>query len=118
MTSKHEEIHFHKSESFECDFNGKVFNTRKALLGHMRNHNPRVKCQICQVEIRSNYLNQHINDLHIKERKFQCKICDKFFSSAPALYLHNKRHEKKFECHVCSKMLPTKGHLVNHRNQI
>ncbi|GBM22602.1 Homeotic protein spalt-major [Araneus ventricosus] len=50
--------------------------------------------------------------------KHFCHICQKPFSSASALQIHNRTHsgEKPFKCVVCGRAFTTKGNLKVHMN--
>ena len=112
MAKKHPET-ASEPKSFECDFDGKIFKSRGEILRHMKCHQQKVKCVLCQIEVLPKTMRQHML-IHINERKFQCKICQNNFKSIRALNQHIKSHNKKFGCQKCSKMFPTRGHLNQH----
>ncbi|GFY73182.1 sal-like protein 1 [Trichonephila inaurata madagascariensis] len=69
------------------------------------------------------HLSDHISSTPPKQRnsgvpKHFCHICQKPFSSASALQIHNRTHsgEKPFKCVVCGRAFTTKGNLKVHMN--
>ena len=99
---------------YECDFDGKVFETRARLRNHMVYHQPKVNCEFCQIEVLPTALQRHITNIHKNERKFQCQICQKSFKLDYSLKLHIQNHNKTFECQTCSRKFPTQGILKKH----
>jgi len=99
---------------FECDFDGKLFKARANLLSHMSKHKMRVKCDICNAEINPKNLNQHIRDVHAKDRRFQCYICQKSLKSDQGLKIHIQTHKKALRCSICLKMFSAQMVLNNH----
>lgn len=44
--------HFYAEiKQFECDFDGKIWNTKAKLNDHMQSHLPKVNCKICNAEL-------------------------------------------------------------------
>ena len=111
MTKMHPET-ASEPKHFECDFDGKIFKTRTKILYHMKCHQSKVKCKICQIEVQS--LQRHIISFHTNERNYQCQICQKSFKRIDTLKCHIQRHNKNFECTICSKLFPSQGTLNSH----
>ncbi|AWO97001.1 putative zinc finger protein 407 [Scophthalmus maximus] len=95
------------SKPFIC----KICNFATAQLGDARNHVKRhlgmreYKCDICGwAFVMKKHLSTHLLGKHgvgqRKERKFECKLCDRSFSEKWALNNHMKLHsgEKPFKC--------------------
>jgi KRAB domain-containing zinc finger protein len=101
-------------EFFECDFDGKIFNTKSDLYRHIRFHEKKVKCEFCHVECFPANVSRHFKDFHTNKPKFQCKICNKNFNASFLLKNHVKIHNKKFKCQICSRMFPSQGGLNMH----
>ena len=101
-------------DNFECDFDGKIFTTRNKLHRHMYYHQLKVKCKLCQVEVLPIAIKRHMISSHQNEKKFQCKICKKYYKTKYALKIHIQNHDKKFKCQICFKLLPDPGHLNTH----
>jgi len=103
-----------KPKLYECDFDGKTFKNRTKLLVHMSYHQPKVKCELCQIEILPHAMQRHINNKHTKERKFQCKICQKRFKLDYSLKHHIKLHNKSHECKICKRKFSLQNFLTKH----
>jgi len=43
-----------------CDFDGKTFKEKKALVAHMKSHFSSVKCDFCHLKVNASYLKLHI----------------------------------------------------------
>ena len=80
----------------------------------MSYHQPKVKCELCQIEVLPTTLRRHITRIHKNERKFQCKICQKCFKLDYTLKVHVQSHNKKFKCQICSKKFSIQGRLNGH----
>lgn len=107
-----------QTEYFECDFDGKVFERRSSLYIHMHVHIPKVKCKICQKELKPQSLNQHLISFHASTKEFECEICSKGFKSKMYLDLHSKTHNKVHECNICNKTFPLKTNLKKHKMEV
>jgi KRAB domain-containing zinc finger protein len=114
-----------------------AYKTSSALMTHERNSHGFVSlgqgmervsmsfsCKFCNREFTNNKtLNSHLK-IHTGEHPFQCKECDKCYSSQNALCLHqavNHRVCKKdikrvFTCHICGKTFTSKSSLNMHLN--
>jgi len=114
MKKKHPEG---EVKQFECDFDGKIFKHKKHLYRHMLNHLPLVKCQLCDKMLKIKSLNDHLNNVHAADKKFQCKICQKSFKSAQYLNSHARIHNKVHECDICSKVFSFANKLKQHKNE-
>ncbi|XP_051791658.1 zinc finger protein 407 [Erpetoichthys calabaricus] len=95
------------SKPFKC----KLCNFATAQLGDARNHVKRhlgmreYKCHVCGwAFVMKKHLNTHLLGKHgvgtPKERKFECKLCERSFSEKWALNNHMKLHtgQKPFKC--------------------
>ena len=69
-------------------------------------------------------LKLHERIFHTEEKPFQCKTCEKSFTSLSDKIGHEKTHtrEKLFECKVCRKSFildrMLKSHLKNVHNEL
>jgi KRAB domain-containing zinc finger protein len=117
MSRMHEKDFFGKFEFYECDYDGKIFKEKTKLNNHMAKHKLRVRCEICNVEIQSNNLNQHVREVHTDDRKLPCQHCQKSFKSVHKLKVHIQTHNKSVKCPMCPKLFPLKGSLNQHIKQ-
>lgn len=114
-----------------------AYKTSSALITHERNCHGIVSlgrgmekvslsfsCRFCNREFTTNErLNSHVR-IHTGERPFQCKECDKGYSSRNALCLHQainhrgykRRIERVFTCHICGKTFTSNSSLSMHLN--
>ena len=114
MNRKHSKDFFSTPDNFECDFDGKIFKTRKTLQSHMKCHLSKGRCELCQKELTQMELGKHIRNVHTEDRIYQCQICQKTFKSVSVLNNHIQSHNKKFDCSKCSKIFSTQSYLNMH----
>lgn len=92
-----------KIKYFVCDFDGKTFESKGLLHGHMKIHFSTIRCKICNKYIKPVNMACHLRITHATEENYQCDICSKNFKSSDYLNAHKKLHDKKFECKICNK---------------
>ncbi|KAG5669490.1 hypothetical protein PVAND_017377 [Polypedilum vanderplanki] len=111
LKSKHQKG---KEIIFECDFDGKIFDSKGKLWSHMTTcHRTIEKCKICGRKIKN--LNKHMGQAHSKEdEKVQCHFCDKKFICKEILNTHLKTHNKQFQCKICESKFSYKHKLNEH----
>jgi hypothetical protein len=95
-----------------------VFNTERALRGHMRLTHPVIhKCQFCDKEFESRWrFKQHMS-IHTQEKQYICEFCGKHFRLKYYLHNHLLLHNtegKKFKCQKCEKKFATKERYTIH----
>lgn len=119
----HIKIHM-KEYSCICDWCGKGFMNKKALMNHMaREHlGIVVSCSICQKKFQAEkYLNLHMecHEPGYEMRKYQCDICGRRFLRRPMLRKHIRAHKglaKTYKCSYCDKSLTSSSSLKDHLN--
>ena len=74
-------------------------------------------CSRCEKSFRTKpLLSAHVRAIHLDERPFKCKKCNKKFRRRAVLILHERIHtgEKPFTCDVCERPFNSKVHLKRH----
>ena len=71
------------------------------------------KCLMCS--LRWPTCRERNNHFKLKNRKLQCKMCNKFFWTPSAFSLHQYIHkDDQFECCICQSHFPFKSQLDHH----
>lgn len=112
-----------------CDICGKICNSRKVIMVHMRRHIQKEKssylCSECGASLSSKtILNVHIMAVHRREKPYKCTKCDRCFSYRQEYKDHLNRHDniRPYQCQKCPLSFTTNSgyriHLVNvHSNE-
>ena len=81
-------------------------------------NNKNVKCDHCDLYLRSDKLKRHIRVYHQGIRDYKCDHCDNDFLFYQPLKSHIfKVHDgKKIDCDLCEKSFLTSGQLKRHKN--
>ncbi|KAG5669535.1 hypothetical protein PVAND_017422 [Polypedilum vanderplanki] len=118
LKSKHQKG---KEIKFECDFDGKIFDSKAKIYSHMKAcHRIVEECNLCGKKVQ--VLNQHMRQVHATEdEKVQCQICNKTCKNQKTLKIHLKIHNKQHQCQICGRKFANsaqlKIHLIFHKNQ-
>ncbi|XP_050359523.1 zinc finger protein 39-like [Nymphalis io] len=78
---------------------------------------PEYKCSLCvKVFITKSLCNNHIKNVHMKEKKHECDICHNLFYTKSDVTRHRVTHtgEKKFSCSLCNSPFSTRDSLRRH----
>lgn len=79
-------------------------------------------CDQCDKEFPQPYrLNRHIREVHVKERRHQCRMCDKGFFKLTSRDRHEMTHEAvgRWKCQKCFKCLKDQSSLKYHeKNEV
>ena len=127
-------LEFHEKKfDYECLKCNKKFCMKGQLKFHMR-HYPncaarKVKekqtfcCEYCVKQFNNlSTMNVHINNVHLKIKKFPCTHCDKAFQANNRLREHLKMEHsdgiKKFQCDDCGKCYLTSDKLKFHKKHM
>ena len=101
---------------FICDFCGKIYERRFALIRHLIKFHRKAKayCDLCPKSFNFLFqLEQHLLGLHLKN---VCDICGFEASRRNILLQHKQKHEPKTECQTCHKLIRNiKRHQKKHR---
>ena len=77
-------------------------------------------CNVCQKQFKSNgELKSHMN-VHVKEKAYNCLLCDSTFGLPGNLKQHIDRIHKKENSHycvICDKIFSTTGHGLVHTGE-
>ena len=103
-----------QTESFVCDLDAKIFKKKTDLRQHMRSHQQKISCKICNAKLKVMCLSSHMK-VHDLKKNFKCKLCEKSFRNAQNLKRHERIHDKKLECKVCNKKYAQREELIRHQ---
>ncbi|KAK9869614.1 hypothetical protein WA026_003360 [Henosepilachna vigintioctopunctata] len=109
-----------------CEICTKCFNRKDHLTQHLKLHlkSSDEVCDICFKPFhRADHLAKHKASKHgigekiMGEKKFECDVCQKSFTTEKYRDVHVKGHMgmKKFPCKVCEKTFISKSHLNEHQ---
>ena len=105
-------------KKFSCEICHKTFTTKKRCNMHMKSHQARIKCSLCDKSfIYKSHLKDHMSEKHDK-KSFQCHICSKTFNVRTTLVNHIRvKHanvNQELKCEVCDKSFKYKHSLDEH----
>ena len=74
-------------------------------------------CTVCNKQVVSKRLNEHIKMVHSNSKPFACKQCDKRFGKPSELKNHQRIHsgERPFECDICHASFSYSHILSRHK---
>merc|ERR1712080_236072 len=121
-----------KNRTFECYICKAKHSSSKMLLAHITTHNidgtdtsskcgKPYYCETCgKCFSQKSNVKQHIEDVHVKTKKFSCEVCDKRFSQKVTLTEHMRVHsgERLFVCEACGKSFSRKSALTRHMEDV
>lgn len=103
---------------YKCEICCLGYNTIHSLKTHMTMHNEReFECDHCSYISKTKYnLTAHIRNVHMKQKTFQCQICDKIFNYKNSYIYHQRHHtgEKPYQCYLCGVAYSTSSKLSKH----
>lgn len=111
------------SENHQCPQCNKCFPFEKQLRGHLKCHINCFKCTMCDMTCTTNSaLIKHIRYRHMKERPYQCMLCDFKAVIKRDLEVHMSSHDPNFflRCSVpgcdfnCKSIATLKKHEASH----
>lgn len=78
---------------------------------------PEHKCSLCsKVFITKSLLNNHVKNVHMKEKNHECDVCHHLFYTKSDVARHKVTHtgEKKFSCNMCNTLFSSRDSLRRH----
>lgn len=78
---------------------------------------PEYKCSLCsKVFITKSLLNNHVKNVHMKEKNHECDVCHHLFYTKSDVARHKVTHtgEKKFSCNMCNTLFASRDSLRRH----
>ena len=108
-----------KARIFACEYCGKSFYRRGALMEHIRRclNLKTYKCKLCGKGFNNiSGLNSHAA-VHLTSKNFTCELCGKAFKRLLNMKNHMKVHlnEKQYKCKICGKGCNTSSQLSMHK---
>ncbi|XP_076234285.1 uncharacterized protein LOC143179118 [Calliopsis andreniformis] len=120
-----------------CPVCGAAFNRKGNMNTHLKRHNKgdgTYACSVCAYRCKSMselklHRKKHTEDDIVESIKkkcvdktiWQCKSCDRIFSTRAMLVNHEHMHSKEgtsVECNICAKKLASKNSLIYHKKSI
>ncbi|XP_039762151.1 zinc finger protein 99-like [Pararge aegeria] len=115
------DVKFVRKQRFPCPYCHERFFQENFKVQHLvEKHGlvrPEHKCPLCFKEfITRSLLNNHVKNVHKKERKHECDVCHNAFYTKSDVLRHRVTHtgEKKFSCSLCHSAFATKDSLRRH----
>ncbi|XP_030033883.2 zinc finger protein 585B isoform X2 [Manduca sexta] len=114
-------VKFERKLRFPCPYcSERFFQENYRVLHLVEKHGmtkPNYNCNICpKTFITRSLLNNHIKNVHKKERNHPCEVCHNLFYTKSDLTRHKVVHtgEKKYSCNVCKNNFVSKDTLRRH----
>lgn len=112
---------FERKLRFPCPYCPERFFQENFRVKHLVDKHgmmkPEFKCTMCtKVFITKSLCNNHIKNVHMKEKNHECDICHHLFYTKSDVLRHRVTHtgEKKFSCSLCNNLFATKDSLRRH----
>lgn len=124
------DISIHKKEivkkfRFPCKYCQQRFSQENIRTQHLVDAHglpkPEHKCQVCsKVFITRSLRNNHVKNVHQKEKNIECDICHRLFYAKSDVTRHKVTHtkEKQVSCEACDTLFATKDSLRKHVKRI
>ena len=122
----------HSGEVFSCKICHQQLSGKTKLSSHMKLHEEKVQCEICELLISQSGLTKHKIRRHgnmaqqkqILPKNEKCELCDKTFATIKSLKMHTIVHSvrtKDFKCNTCENRFISqsslKSHMITHTSE-
>ena len=108
----------HHGEKQTCSYCGQEYGGIYALTCHINRVHEKIPCAQCGKLVGIDCMNRHISSVHTPndQKKYQCDVCPKGFSSLQHLRDHRNLHtgEKPYKCKFCPSCFASKGNHAMH----
>ncbi|KAG7298300.1 hypothetical protein JYU34_017899 [Plutella xylostella] len=123
---KDHDVHVHNVKlerklRFPCPFCQERFFQENFKVQHLvEKHGmarPEHKCPVClKVYITKSLCNNHVKNVHMKEKNRECDVCHMRFYTKSDVARHRVTHtgEKNFSCNLCNNLFASKDSLRRH----
>ena len=118
---KRHNLHSHSTKCFKCEICPRSYTLMANLKKHVKTHDESsnvVQCNICDRELATNYLKQHMETVHCKKDNtvFECDICLRQYHSLKSYRIHVKEVHQLMthQCFMCSQNYSRKRDLDKH----
>lgn len=123
------ELTFHNVEKarktrFPCPFCSERFIQENFRVQHLVDKHgmrkPEFKCSVCtKIFITKSLCNNHVKNVHLKEKRRECDICQMRFYTKSDVARHRITHtgEKNFSCDLCHSVFASKDSLRRHNKR-
>ena len=117
-TSLSKHLNRHHGEKQTCSYCGQKYAGIESLKSHINIVHEKIPCTQCGKLVGIARMNRHIASVHTPndQKKYQCDVCSKGFSSLQHLRDHRNLHtgEKPYKCQFCPSCFASAGNHASH----
>jgi hypothetical protein len=117
-TSLSKHFNRHHGEKQTCSYCGQEYAGIESLKSHINIVHEKIPCTQCGKLVGIARMNRHISSVHTPndQKKYQCDVCSKGFSSLQHLRDHRNLHtgEKPYKCKFCPSCFASQGNHASH----
>ena len=105
----------HQGEEHICDKCGYSSKLKGIYMSHVKHCGKMVQCNICNIDIKSRLMGQHMKKKHLDGPKEPCSFCGKLYHPLVMnSHVRANHAEKKFPCSYCNKAFVSGYKLKRH----